>query len=250
MQRIYFISDVHLGADPPAEEQDRLERLLAFLNVIREQGADLCIVGDLFDFWFEYRHVLPRGSHRVVTALEDIVHRGGCVRYLPGNHDFAIDGFFSRDIGVTIEQQRAVFRHDGKTFYVHHGDGLCPRDTGYRIIRGILRNRFAQWGFRWLHPDIGFAVARIASRSSRAYTASKEYGAEDGMLEEARKRIAEGADFVVMGHRHRPEMVRIANGVYVNLGDWITHFTYAVYREGRMELVSVKDGAPVILDSF
>ena len=134
-------------------------------------------------------------------------------------------------------------------FALYHGDGLAPKDGPYRLLKKILRNRAAQWGFRWLHPDLGFLLAHVTSHSSRAYTGgTKKYGPVDGMRLDAERRIAGGADIVIMGHRHIPALERIGGGMYVNLGDWIRHYSYAEWRDGHIRLFTLADGEPRLLD--
>ena len=242
MKDLYFLSDVHLGLGSKETERRKRALLTDLLSEARDKAEHVFIVGDLFDFWFEYRHVVPRGHHAVLTALEQLSSAGVGVTYLAGNHDFGIGPSLAADLGISIVKDDLLYDADGRRFYLYHGDGLAVNDTGYRIIKAILRNRACQWMFRWLHPDIGFALARLSSHSSRKYTANKSVDKVDGMLREAQRRIDEGASYVVMGHRHRATLQRLGAGVYVNLGDWLTSFSYAVFREGRMHLVTRKRG--------
>lgn len=239
---VYFLSDVHLGVSDADTESRKLSLLLALLARIRESGGSLYIVGDLFDFWYEYRAVVPRGYHRLYAALEDLPAAGIPVTYLAGNHDFAIGAFFSEDLGITVLRDDVRFEAGGTRFYVYHGDGLAPRDGGYRALKRVLRSPLAQWGFRLLHPDFGFALARRFSHTSRGYTSGKDYGEKDGMRMEALRRFKEGTDIVVMGHRHVPLREELGGGIYVNLGDWIQHFTYAVFRDGDIALYTMIHG--------
>jgi UDP-2,3-diacylglucosamine hydrolase len=235
---VYFISDVHLGLGSPVEERDKENRLLALLHDILPNADELYIVGDLFDFWFEYRTVIPKGFHRTLTALQEFTDRGIPVKFLTGNHDCWVKDFFSRELGMEVHTKPFETSVQGRRVYLHHGDGLATNDLGYRLIKPILRNRAAIWLYRWLHPDIGIPLARGSSRTSRAYTSQKDYGEEEGLLAFARGRIQEGIDVVVMGHRHRPSFTAIDGGVYVNLGDWVSFNTYAVMEAGTIRLVT------------
>jgi UDP-2,3-diacylglucosamine hydrolase len=239
---VYFISDVHLGVSDADTERRKLDALLKLLAEIHRSGGTLYIVGDLFDFWYEYRAVVPRGYHRLYSALEDLPKAGVEVTYLAGNHDFAIGSFFSDELGVRVLRDDLCFEADGKSFYVYHGDGLAANDGGYRALKRVLRSPLAQWGFRLLHPDFGFALARRFSHSSRDYTSGKDYGEKDGMRLEAIRRFKNGTDIVIMGHRHLPRREELDGGIYVNLGDWIHHFTYAVYRDGDIALYTMING--------
>lgn len=234
--RVFFLSDVHLGLGDRAAERVKEDRLLSFLQTILPQAGELCILGDLFDFWFEYRTVIPRGYHRTLTALQAFTDRGIPVHYVAGNHDFWMRDFFTTELGVKLYLEPCQLTLDGKRVFLHHGDGLATRDLGYRMIKPVLRNPLAIWLYRWLHPDIGVRLARGSSRTSRNYTSNKDFGEEEGLLEFAANKIAEGNDIVVMGHRHHPQCAQIGAGTYVNLGDWITHHTFAVLEHGTITL--------------
>jgi UDP-2,3-diacylglucosamine hydrolase len=233
---IYFISDVHLGLGSREEERKKEDRLLAFLRTILPDTEELFILGDLFDFWFEYATVIPKGFHRTLTALQDFTDRGIPVHYLAGNHDFWMGGYLHEEIGVQLHTEPFEARVGDKRIFMHHGDGLAQNDLGYRMIKPVLRNRLAIRLYRLLHPDLGIRLARGSSRTSRAYTAQKDFGEEKGMLAFAGQQIRKGIDVVIMGHRHVPERTGIGQGVYVNLGDWITFNTYGKLADGVMHL--------------
>jgi UDP-2,3-diacylglucosamine hydrolase len=236
-KRSYFISDIHLGLGARDQERQKEDRLLSFLKDILPKAEKLFIVGDLFDFWFEYRTVVPKGFHRTLAALQDLTDHGVLVEYLAGNHDYWIGDFFAAELGMTLRFEPYEVDLQGKRLYLHHGDGLAKNDLGYRMIKPILRNRWSIRAYRMLHPDFGVRLARGSSRTSRAYTSTKDYGEEEeGMLAFARQKMLEGMDIVVMGHRHRPRITPIEGGTYVNLGDWISFFTYGEMMEGRMSL--------------
>ncbi len=236
-KRFYFISDVHLGLGTRDQERRKEERLLSFLRAILPSTERLFIVGDLFDFWFEYRTVIPKGFHRTLSALQDLTDHGVAVEYLAGNHDYWIGDFFTAELGMILRFDPYEIEIQGKRVYLHHGDGLAENDLGYRMIKPILRNRWSIRAYRLLHPDFGVRLARRSSQTSRAYTSTKDYGKEEeGMLAFARQKIHDGVDIVVMGHRHKPRIITVESGTYVNLGDWIDFFTYGEMVEGRMSL--------------
>jgi UDP-2,3-diacylglucosamine hydrolase len=238
--KAYFISDVHLGLGPREEEKAKENRLLEFLRSALPETDVLFIAGDLFDFWFDYDTVIPRGFHRTLAALQGFTDAGKRIHYLVGNHDCWMGNFFETEIGVTLHRKPFDTEVQGKRVHVHHGDGLAENDLGYRMIKPLLRNPFAVRLYRWLHPDIGVRIAHRTSLSSRAYTTTKHYGEEQGMIRYAERVIREGADVVVMGHHHRPVSMRLGTGVYVNLGDWITYNTYGEMSEGVIELKTWK----------
>jgi UDP-2,3-diacylglucosamine hydrolase len=232
----YFISDIHLGLGSRSQERAKEDRLLAFLRSIMPRTEQLFIVGDLFDFWFEYKTVVPKGFHRTLTALQEFSERGIQVHYLAGNHDYWMGDHFRTDLGLTLYFDPFDVVLSGKRIHVHHGDGLAGNDLGYRLIKPVLRNRINIMLYRWLHPDIGVRLARGSSKTSREYTSEKKYGEDRGMIEYAERCIAGGADIVVMGHRHRPYVKPLGEGVYVNLGDWISYNSYGVLENGTMNL--------------
>ena len=236
MSKLYFISDAHLGLGPKNIEHEKEQHLILFLNHIKKDASQLFIVGDLFDAWFEYRTVIPKGFHRLFTALEDLVRQGITIHYLAGNHDYWIRDFFRDDLGMKTYHEAFDITVDGKKIFIHHGDGFAHNDTGYKILRKILRNPVNIWLYSWVHPDIGIALASTSSKRSRDYTATKEYGEEDGMMKYAAKKIEDGYHIVVMGHRHIPLCKQIGAGTYINLGDWITHYSYAEFDNGSIAL--------------
>ena len=232
----YFISDVHLGLGTKEKEKAKENRLLGFLQEVFPVTETLFIVGDLFDFWFEYKTVIPKGFHRTLSALQGFTDAGKTIHYLAGNHDFWMKDFFREELGIHVHLEPFEMTVQGKRIYLHHGDGLAENDLGYKLIKPVLRHKFNAWLYRWLHPDIGVRLAKGSSRTSREYTSQKHYGEEEGMIREATRKIHEGFDIVIMGHRHKPNVLKIDNGTYINLGDWIAYNTYAELSHGIIEL--------------
>ena len=243
----YFISDIHLGLGTREEERAKEDMLLSFLSAILPTTENLFIVGDLFDFWFEYRTVIPKGFHRTLAAIEQFTAQGSAVHYLVGNHDCWMGDFFTDELNVRVYTQPYETGIEGKRIFLHHGDGLALNDLGYRLIKPVLRNRISIWLYRWLHPDIGVRLARGSSRTSRDYTSTKHYGEEDGMMRYATQKIHEGIDIVIMGHRHQARYLPLEGGVYINLGDWITQNTYAEMIDGRITLKEWKGTSGQVL---
>ena len=201
-----------------------------------EDAEKIFIVGDLFDCWLEYKEVVPKGFYRFFTKLSDIVEKGIEVIYLAGNHDFWRGNYFKEEFGIEMKLNPVIFMRDDKKFYLHHGDGLAYNDKGYLILRKILRNKFNQRLYSILHPDFGIKLARWTSSSSRVHSDKKDYSEKDGLRDFALKQIDSGFDYVLMGHRHNPLRVNHNNGVYINLGDWISNFTYAKYSDNELNL--------------
>jgi UDP-2,3-diacylglucosamine hydrolase len=218
-------------------ETTRKSEVLKFLDRVLESGSRLTIVGDLFDFWYEYRYVVPKDFFWIYVKLKEMVDRGLRVDYVAGNHDFYLGEFFSKSVGLKVYQDGFSEEINGKKFLIVHGDGLAQKDSGYRLLKRILRSGLARTLIRWVHPDVGFSMAKVFSKKSREYTSSKDFGETDSMNSYAQKKIGEGYDFVVMGHNHVPRLEHFENGIYVNLGDWLRNFTYGVFDGDTMRLL-------------
>ncbi|AFH48875.1 UDP-2,3-diacylglucosamine hydrolase [Ignavibacterium album JCM 16511] len=240
MNKTYlFISDVHLGLQSREIENAKERKLVEFLNFAKSNCDELFIAGDLFDYWFEYRHVYQKGFFRTLTALQDLTEAGIKVHYFIGNHDFFHNGFFEKEIGLILYPNPSEFRLNDKRFYVGHGDGLVKNDLGYNILKLILRSSFTQFLYSLIHPDLGVALASHTSKSSRDYTSKKDYGEEDGLFEAAKRKIDEGYDFVLFGHLHRKQFLNYKNGYYINLGSWITEPCFGKFTD-KFEIIDIK----------
>jgi UDP-2,3-diacylglucosamine hydrolase len=232
---IIFFSDAHLGLGSREEDRHKELRLVAFLRSVARKAEHVFIVGDLFDFWFEYKTVIPKGHVRILGALAELRDRGVGITYVAGNHDFWLRDFFPEEMGIEVcldPVERVLY---GRRFLIHHGDGLLRNDTGYRILKAVLRNRVNIFLFSLVHPDLTGWIARWSSRTSRHHTGKKVYEGSD-MVEFARQKIRDGADVVVMGHNHQSHIERYEHGTYVNLGDWIDENTYAVFDGKQVSL--------------
>jgi UDP-2,3-diacylglucosamine hydrolase len=235
-EKVYFISDAHLGEDSPQAEQSKEERLIAFLRDIAQDASTLYVVGDLFDFWFEYKYVVPARHHRVLHQLAALVQQGTKAIYVAGNHDFWLGGFLAHEMGMEVSGQPLEVEHQGLRLFVAHGDGLAAKDRGYRLLKKILRHPLSIWLYRQIHPDIGLPLAKLFSASSRAYTDQKALKLVMEYEQAAREKLSEGFDAVILGHSHYPILQHFGEKVYLNIGDWITHFTYGVLQDGKLAL--------------
>lgn len=233
--KTYFFSDAHLGLGTREEDRAKEDRIISFLSEVRKDADQLFILGDLFDFWFEYKTVVPKGYFRLFAKLADLTAHRVTITYLAGNHDFWMKRYFTDELGIEIVHDPVERIIGGKRFYLHHGDGLVKDDAGYRLLKRILRNKFNIWLFSLLHPDVTGALARWSSRTSRQHTSGRKYEQTD-MDEFAQQKIGEGYDFVIMGHNHQSRAQKFGRGLYVNLGDWISENTYAVFDGKRLEL--------------
>jgi UDP-2,3-diacylglucosamine hydrolase len=244
---IYFISDAHLGAaaGPPM----RTSWLVEFLEGLPDSIGGLMIVGDLFDFWFEYRHAIPKGHFRVLHALAKITSRGVPTLYFGGNHDFWVGSYLREEIGMEVAEGPRTFMIQGRKLFVAHGDGLGRGDSGYKFLKSVLRNRLCIALYRSIHPDVGIPFAYRLSEISRGHTKPRAVIIPELVRGIALPHIAEGADIVVIGHVHEPSHLRLKKGEFVIIGDWITNFTYAVLEEGKISLRAFHPGgaAPGII---
>lgn len=235
--KILFISDVHLGLKNTASEKNRERKLVNFLRSNLESGDRLIIVGDLFDFWFEYRTVIPKDFILILSCLKELVENGVRIDYIAGNHDFWVGDFFQKELGLHFHSSHLKETIGGKSFYIIHGDGLKESDSGYRVLKRVFRNRLNVFLYRWLHPDIGIPFAKWCSGSSRKHTQKKDYGGQEEYIEFAEKLFADGVDHVIMAHTHEPLEHKTESGKsLINLGDWIEHFTYARFSDNKLSL--------------
>ncbi len=245
-QKIYFISDLHLGLDEPTVGRERERLIVSWLDEIKSDAAELFLLGDVFDFWYEYKKVILKGHTRFLGKLAEISDSGIPIHYFIGNHDLWAKNYLTEELGVKIYQEPEVFDRMGKKIFIGHGDGLGPADHQYKFLKKIFTNPFLQWAFRWLHPDIGVWLAHSWSHKSRyQYHNVRSFGGEQEWLiqfarEELRK---EHYDYFLFGHRHYPIHYPLnEQSTYINLGDWLTQFHYACLDPSGMELKRYEPG--------
>ncbi len=235
--RILFVSDAHFGDEGEASERDRVDRFLRFLRFARRRARTLYIVGDLFDFWFEYRQVLPKTHVPILAEVAALARDGMDVWYIAGNHDYWIGDFFRRTVGIRVSHEPVTLEMEGRRIYVTHGDEMTAgHDSGYRFLRRMVRSRLAIGLFHWIHPDLGIPLARWASHVSRGYSTQKKFVLNRTLDAAIRSRFREGYDAVVMGHIHYADHLRYGKEECIMLGDWIDAFTYAEFEGGRFRL--------------
>lgn len=236
----YFISDLHLGLESK-EQENRKEKILeGFLESVQGNCEKLFILGDLFDYWFEYKRVLQKGYFRTFTALHNLRESGTEIHYLIGNHDFLHRDFFENEIGCRIYNEEVEIEIEKKKFFLGHGDGLVANDKGYRILKKILRNRITQKLYSFLHPDFGIWLASSTSKTSRDYTTKKNYGEIDGLFETAKTKIDEGYDYIVFGHSHNLSYKKYKSGIYINLGSWLEKPRVGKFSNNKFEIIDWK----------
>lgn len=232
--RVYFLSDLHLGAYPDAEKTS-LPMLVRFLDNVVATGGRLYIVGDLLDFWFEYPKVVPRYPFKLLAQLKCMVDRGCEIVYIAGNHDYWMGDFLRNEVGVRTVLDALDISIGGRRFFISHGDGIATtRQMSYRVLKHILHSRAVSFGFRLLHPDIGLGLAGAFSKVSRRRSSRNS---NDPKLESfVRKKAEEGFDHIVLGHLHKPQIFEIGATSCLVVGDWIDNFTYGVYSAGKLSL--------------
>lgn len=234
-KKIYFASDFHFGIPDHATSVDRERRLCRWLDEIKADAHHLYLVGDLFDTWFEYRNVVPRGYVRFLGKLAELRDGGLAIDVFTGNHDLWMRDYFQAELDIPVHHAPITREINGKKFYIAHGDGLGPGDTGYKLLKAVLRNPVSQWLYRRVHPDTGVGLAGWFSRlgPKHADMPVKEFlGPEKEMLVQycldTLKR--EHYDYFVFGHRHLALEYKLPQGsLYINLGDWIRYDSYAVF---------------------
>ncbi len=240
-KKIYFASDFHLGI-PDHETSKQRERLLCrWLDSIAGDAAALYLVGDIFDVWFEYKNVVPKGYTRFLGKLAELSDNGLRIEAFTGNHDLWMRGYFQDELNIPVHHHPIEFEANGKKFFVAHGDGLGPGDHGYKFLKSVMTNRFAQWLYRRLHPDTGVGVANYFSRKGPKHEQSEEqFLGEDKewlILFAKEKLKQQHVDYFIFGHRHLALTHPLpGNSLYVNLGDWISYNSYAVFDGAQLEL--------------
>ena len=241
-KKIYFLSDFHLGAPDVAASLIREKKVIRFLDEIKSSAAAIYILGDIFDFWYEYKKVVPKGYIRLLGKLAELTDAGISIHVFIGNHDMWMSGYFEQALNIPVYHEPKIFSFNNKLFYLGHGDGLGPGDNGYKFIKKIFRNPICKWLFGWIHPDIGIAIANYFSKKSRQKTGSTDehfLGEENEWLIIYSKELIkkDNFNFLIFGHRHLPIDIRLSEqSRYINLGDWITHFTYAEFDGNEVKL--------------
>ncbi len=244
-KKIYFASDFHLGAsgnDDLAKEK----MIVAWLEEIKHDASHLFLLGDIFDFWFEYHHVVPKGHIRFLGKLAEMADMGIPIYIFTGNHDMWLYDYLEKELNATVFRKPIVLQIDSKKLYIGHGDGLGPGDSFYKFLKMFFASKICQFLFSWLHPNIGFGIARLWSSKSRAANISKDarfFGNEEWIFQYCNQIHPQiQADYYVLGHRHLPLQMPLLNSesMYINIGDWLCHFSYGIWDENKFHLCFVK----------
>jgi UDP-2,3-diacylglucosamine hydrolase len=241
----YFASDFHLGAPNYESSRAREDKLVAWLDFIKKDAHSVFLMGDVFDFWFEYATVVPKGYIRLLGKLAELSDAGIKLYFFKGNHDMWVFDYFKKELNATIISDELLLNLNGKRFFLHHGDGLGKGDNGYKLLKNVFRSKFCQWLFARLHPNFGVGIANYWSQKSRI-AGNKKHGERQtdyeknwltGYYQELKQKFGE-VDYIIMGHRHFPVKFEIENAIYVNLGEWVNFTSYAVFDGNELQLKS------------
>jgi len=245
-KKVYFASDFHLGIPDRATSQEREKRLCRWLDIIKHDAALLYLVGDIFDTWFEYKHVVPKGHTRFLGKLAELRDAGLQVEAFTGNHDLWMFGYFEEELNIPVHYEPITRVINGKHFFIGHGDGLGPGDNGYKLLKKVMSNKVSQWLYKRIHPDTGVGMAAWLSQLGPKHADGPEkpfHGEQEWLVQFAKTTLLrEHIDFFIFGHRHIAITYPLpGNSLYVNLGDWIRYDSYAVFDGQELQLKFYRD---------
>ena len=241
-KKIYFASDFHLGVPTPEKSLEREKRVVRWLESIRHDAHAIYLLGDMFDFWFEYKHAIPKGFIRFQGKLAELRDAGIPITFFTGNHDLWMFGYFQQELGIDVFREPQVIVFNNKKFMIGHGDGLGPGDRFYKFLKRVYDNRFCQWLFARIHPNLGIGIAQYWSKKSRISSMKKgeEFKGDEREFLLAYCKEVEARthhDYYIFGHRHLPLDLSVgATARYINLGEWVHFSTYAVFDGTNLEL--------------
>ena len=234
-KKIYLASDNHLGAPTMEKSLPREKRFVAWLEEIKPNAAAIFLLGDLFDFWFEYKTVVPKGFTRTLGKLAELTDAGIPIYYFVGNHDLWMNGYFEEELNISVFHKPQQFTFNTSSFLIGHGDGLGPGDKGYKRMKKVFTNPLSKWLYRGLQPDLGVKLAQYLSVKNKLISGDeyiKFLGEDQDWLVQYCKRKLEKQhyDYFVFGHRHLPLEIDLnGKSTYINLGDWISYYTYGEF---------------------
>lgn len=238
--KIYFASDFHLGSHISGS-LEREKKIVSWLDYIKKDAKSIYLIGDIFDFWFEYKNVVPKGFVRLLGKIAELTDSGIGVHIIVGNHDLWMKDYLRKECGVKIYHEPITIKEDNKTIFIGHGDGLGPGEQSFKIIKKIFKNRICQWLFARIHPNTALRLAHFWSKSSRENGETPNYlGKEKEILEKfciKHQKDNSEIDFYVLGHRHLPLEIDINESCrYINTGDWLNHYSFAIFEKENISL--------------
>jgi UDP-2,3-diacylglucosamine hydrolase len=245
-KKVYFSSDNHLGAPTMKESRLRELKFVNWLDSIKADAGVIFLMGDLFDFWFEYKTVIPKGFTRTLGKLAELSDSGISIFYFVGNHDLWMNGYFEEELNIPVYHKPQQYNINGTSFFIGHGDGLGPDDKGYKRMKKVFTNPVAKWFFRWLHPDIGVRLAQYFSVKNKLISGdddAKYLGDDKEWLVQYAHRKLENDHYnhFIFGHRHLPLEIELNDtSKYTNLGDWVNFYTYAEFDGEKLTLKEFK----------
>lgn len=228
---LFFVSDFHLGAPDNQSSLEREKKIVRWLDQISDQAAGIFLVGDIFDFWFEYKTTIPKGFIRFQGKLAELKDKGIPIYFFTGNHDMWMFDYFPKELDIPVFKNPIQVKVADQSLYIGHGDGLGPGDNFYKSLKKIFSNSFFQWMFQWMHPNIGMWIAQSWSKRSRIVNDKREdvFLEDEEWLLQYCKEVEKHQhhDLYIFGHRHLPLNLKVSdNSTYFNLGEWVNHFTY------------------------
>jgi len=248
VKNIYFASDFHLGSPSYEKSLEREKQIVWWLDSIKHKATEIFLVGDVFDFWFEYRHAIPKGFVRLQGKIAELTDAGIKIHLFKGNHDMWIFDYLPKELGIQLHDHIIQREFFGKKYLIGHGDGLGPGDYKYKFLKQIFRNKACQWLFARLHPNLGIGLASFSSKKSRAATGKEDFVFNDinderlfHYCQEYLKN--EYVDYFIFGHRHLPLDIPLENNArYINLGEWLFEQTYLEITATEINLLQFSNG--------
>lgn len=233
--KIYFASDLHLGARALRSNAENEARFVRWLEEVSKDATAIYLLGDIFDFWFEYKRAVPKGGVRLLGKIAEIADRGIPVHYFAGNHDAWLFGYFEKELGVKVHHEAIDVVWNGKKLQIGHGDGLGPGDGFYKFMKVLMDNKMCRFLFRWLHPDVGLWIAHQWSKKSREKSGSVETylgNDKEWLFQYCQEELKRAHyDYFIFGHRHLDIDAQLneAGSRYINIGEWFSQYTYGVF---------------------
>ena len=235
--KIYFASDFHLGSPNEKDSLIREKKICRWFDSIQDEAKEIFLVGDIFDFWFEYKRVIPKGFERFKGKIAELSDQGIKIHFFPGNHDLWTFGYLESELGLVVHKKPLIITINNKTFYITHGDGLGKRDLKYNFIKSIFSSQICQWMFSKIPSSLGIKIAHSWSKMSRKKGEKIDNTKlKDDLISHSKKILANtNINYFIYGHIHEPIEIELTpTSKYINLGDWITHFSYLEFNQSNL----------------